>query len=377
MSVTLNARTLHRCLKRVNVLFPRMSSLPVLDHVLLSTEGDCDFVMRRTDLSAQVMGRIPCNEVSGTLDPVCVPADMLRRVIAGHKGDVEIGADVDNGVELKIGSMRHVLYGRPVDEFPKYVDAGDMSVRYKHLIRTLRPVLVSMCPPCDSRVLLNAVLFDFNNVQVLSTDTHRLHMNSLHPREQPSEAWGGRHVVPGDVCQNLGSVLGVKDNDPVCITIGEKKQLVSFSAPNWEVLTRLIEGTYPNPGKVIEGVMQTPGHWIVDPCELTGALMGLSVIARGNSDGVEFVAKGQKLILTTRSPVFGESECEVDLLEAGGIGEGMRTKFSYRYLRDAMQPLLGSKQIRISLKGKQDQAFVTAPENRDYMAVVMPMQIAE
>jgi len=42
-----------------------------------------------------------------------------------------------------------------------------------------------------------------------------------------------------------------------------------------------------------------------------------------------------------------------------------------------MQPLLGSKQIRISLKGKQDQAFVTAPENRDYMAVVMPMQIAE
>jgi DNA polymerase-3 subunit beta len=153
----------------------------------------------------------------------------------------------------------------------------------------------------------------------------------------------------------------------VQIGVGENHFVLRM--PNVLLLSRLIEGTFPNYEQVVP--QAHPHRIALGRATLTAALRRVSVLSEERTRPIKAMLGGHALKLMAYHPEFGEAE---ESLPVEYAGEEIAIGFNSRYLLDALGAQ-DTEQVVLELKDSLSPAVVKSVENDGYLCVIMPMRI--
>ncbi len=181
-------------------------------------------------------------------------------------------------------------------------------------------------------------------------------------------------IVPARTLNELARLIG-DQTDPIQIVMTESKGQIMFRSQGLEVVSQLLQGTFPNYEQLIPQTYQTRA--IFDLPDLLRATRTAGIFARDGSNivrlqvtpdpGEEFPGK---VIVSASSDEIGNNQDEVDaeVLE----GEESKIAFNSRYLQDALSVLDRGKVVMETTTPSAPGVFKHI-DSDDYIHVVMPM----
>lgn len=344
-------------------------TLPVLANVLLRTE-DAGLKLAATNLEIGIATWVPGKiEGEGSLT---VPARLITDVVAGLRAGERVDLEVEDGTTLHLRSGRSQARIRGIDpeDFPSLPTAGERpSVRIpqKQLRHALAGVTFAAASD-EARPILTGVLTRFagDSLTLAAADNYRIAVRTV-PLGAPAEE--ASIVVPARSYSELTRILGETD-DPVEIRLAPSRSQVIFSVDGTELVSRLIDGQFPNYQQVLPASHAT--RVVVDREELLKSVRLSALIASSSANVVRLAigTSGPSAIRIAASADIGDTEGEV---EAMVEGDAVAIAFNARYLAEALQNM-AAEQVALELSGPLSPGVLRMIGDDRYVHVIMPVR---
>ncbi|MGH7273741.1 MAG: DNA polymerase III subunit beta, partial [Nitrospiria bacterium] len=228
----------------------------------------------------------------------------------------------------------------------------------------------------DARYILNGVLFELRAVgahryslRLVGTDGHRLAMIEREFESQkPGEGAGDEVsvIIPKKTLLEIKRLMEEDEQEP---EVGFTKNQLLFRQGKLLLLSRLMEGTYPNYQQVIP--KDNDKHVRVGKRPLEGALRRVSLLSREKTNAVKLQIETGRICLSSNNPEMGEARED---LQVPYKGDGLSAGFNARYLLDVLGSMSG-EEAQFEFKDALSPCLVREPQDKDYLCVVMPMRV--
>lgn len=237
-------------LQAVTGIVEKRHTLPILSNVLLEKKQD-QLTLVATDLEIQVSTSIAIDKKSGDDASLTVSARKLLDILRALPEEAETVLDVQNNrLQVRAAKSRFNLQTLPANDFPTLADPGAVQAQVVISQKELRELLLLVqyaMAQQDIRYYLNGLLLvlEEEQIKVVATDGHRLSY-AAGALQQPQ---GKREVIlPRKAVLELAKQLQETD-DPV--EIGLYSNQVKFRFSGIEVVTKIIDGKFPDYTRVI------------------------------------------------------------------------------------------------------------------------------
>jgi DNA polymerase-3 subunit beta len=345
------------------------STLPVLANVLLRTE-DAGLKLTTTNLEIGMTCWVP-----GRIDDegaFTVPARLFSDIVSGLPAGERVDLEIKDGAALHIRAGRYQTHLRGIDaeEFPVIPSAGERPttrVSQKLLKHALAEVAFAAASD-EARPILTGVLTRFSGEQLTlaAADNYRIAVKTL-PILLPVEETS--LVVPARSYTELMRILGDTD-DPVDIMLAPARSQVIFHVETTELVTRLIDGQFPNYQQVLPASHST--RVLMDRDDLLKAVRLSALIASSAANVVKLRVgdEGSPGITIAAVAEIGDAEGQVD---AEMEGDAVTVAFNARYLTEALQNVVGER-LALELNGPLSPGVFKPVDDPDYVHVIMPVR---
>ena len=179
-------------------------------------------------------------------------------------------------------------------------------------------------------------------------------------------------IIPARTLAELNRLMGDHE-EPVEITINPNKSQALFRLKNIEMVSQLVQGTFPNYAQLIPQSYSTRA--VVDVAEFLRATKTASIFARDGSGIIRLViAPGGeltpgKMTVSARSEEVGDDVGEIDAMVEG---EEAKIAFNGKYLTDVLG-VLGEAQVALETTNPSSPGVIRPVGVDNYIHVVMPM----
>jgi len=360
---------LARSLQVVSRAVSSRSTLPVLSNVLLRTE-DAGLKLTATNLeigiTAWVAGKI---DGEGSLT---VPARLFNDLVAGlPSGErIELESDGTTALRIKAGRYQTQLRGIDAEEFPVIPSPGERPttrVSQKEFRQALSEVVFAAATD-EARPILTGVLTRMtgDRLTLAAADNYRIAVRSLQildPVEDTSL------VVPARSYAELMRVMTDTD-DPVDIMLAGSKSQVLFHVNDVDIVSRLIDGQFPNYQQVLPTSHSTRATAERDELLKAVRLSALIASSAANVIRLRLGDEGSGTINVAAAADVGEAQGDV---EAAIEGEAVQIAFNARYLQEALQNL-DQDQLILEFSGPLSPGVIRPTSDEDYVHVIMPVR---
>ena len=305
--------------------------------------------------------------VSGESDGVAViPARLATDIVKALQPGAVSFAAADESLSIASGRSEFSIRLIAGDEFPQLADLGSESVALaaEQLAEALRQV-VPAASSDDSRPILTGVLLaaEAGGLRLVATDSFRLAMRDVAGVSVLDE--GQSVLIPSRALGELNRILG--QGDTVELKLGERE--ASFSVGEVQLVTRLIEGEFPNYRGLIPE--SHPNTLTVDRAVMLDALRRVKLLARESTpirieitDGsVELVAITQD-VGTARESVEGSYE-----------GADLTVAFNPQFLLEGIE-VAGGDEITLATIDELKPAVVRSVGNEEFLYLIMPVRVS-
>ena len=211
-----------------------------------------------------------------------------------------------------------------------------------------------------------------DTLTLAATDGHRLAVKTI--KAKTTDGGGGGDegansvIIPARALTELSRVL--KGDGTVEMSLGRSRNHVFFTLPGVEVMSRLIEGTYPNYSQVIPEQSNTT--ITVSTKDLHERTRGVSIFARDSANVVRIKTEAGEIAISANTSEVGSSEASVS---AEIEGADIQIAFNSRYLLDVLA-LVGSDKVAMGFNGPLSPGVVKPAGKDDYTYVIMPVRVA-
>lgn len=341
----------------------RGGSLPVLSGLRLELTGD-RLQLTGSDLDLTIVVGI---EVAGTTDGVAVlpaklTADIVRALEPGAV-EVEVG---DDEARIVAGRSQFSVRTIPAHEFPQLPAPADHVVELDAaaFADALRQV-VSAASVDESRPILTGVLMaaEGDGLRLVATDSYRLAVRDLPGTTVLAE--GQSVLVPSNALKELTRVLG--DVERLTLRLGERD--ASFEVGDLRLMTRLIEGEFPNYRGLIP--QSHPNRLTVGRDALLDALRRVRLMAR-EATPVRLVMTEDGLELLAVTQDVGQAR---ESLDAKYEGLELTVAFNPEYLIAGIEVTPGDE-ITLETIDALKPALVRSDEGTDFLYLLMPVRVS-
>jgi DNA polymerase-3 subunit beta len=346
-------------------------SLPILSHVLLKTDAG-RLKLGATDLDTGIVtwvgGKV---EEEGS---VTVPAKLLWDLVSQlPPGKVVLESKKQLlTISTEPPRTRSKLHGLSADEFPPLPEEeGATLFKIDPLDLAAAVSQVAFAAASDeSRPILTGVLLSGSEkgLTFVGVDGFRL-------AEKRVDVSAGKEfsvVVPARILSEVARV-GAKSADPVSVALLPDENQVLFFLEGSKILSRLLEGQFPDYEKIIPASFGTRAQLARD--DLLKAVRLAAVFARDSASVVKLsFAPNKPVVLSSNTQDVGEHKTEV---EASVEGEGVEVAFNSKYLTDLLSNLDAEEVIFESAGALNPGVFKPAGDSSDYLHIIMPVRVAE
>lgn len=336
------------------------AQLPILSNVLISAQKD-GVVLAATDLELAVRTRV-FGKVEGE-GVVAAPAKMLSDLVsAGGEGKVVVELEKET-LKLKTAKYAGKLQTVAAAEFPEFAkipDKGGYTVKMAELRGGVERVgyaaAKDLLRPALTGVYLEQVK---GGVKLVATDGFRLGVAKV---AAEGEVGGTNRLVPA---RAILDVSRIEAEEVRIVAVSESQ--VGFVAGETVVVTQVIDGSFPEYGKIVPTEYATSLEVLRE--ELLTGLKAVQIFARENSNIVRWSVGGQRIVLEASAPERGEARAEV---EAAVEGEGGEIVFNAKFVADFLQNS-AAETVTFRMNDNLKPGAFGEKGNEDYLYIVMPI----
>lgn len=362
MKLQVTQENLSRALAAVGRIASGRNTLPILSNVLLATVEN-RLKLAATNLEVAMTETIGA-KVTGE-GTITVPARLFQDLVnAVPEGVITLELS-DSKLLVTTDGYESVINGTSAEEYPvmpALKDGASLTISTAIFKKTLQQV-VSAASGDDSRPILTAVYLHSHegSLYAVATDSYRLAEKRMQPCKEPVSL-----LIPAS---SLQDVLRILQDDTTDVVITYDELQARFVVGDVELITRLIDGNYPDYRKLIPQEFKTSAT--LKKTDFANITKVSSLFAREVAGSVTLKVDGDEGQLSIRSVAsqLGENTARAT---AEAVGSGDVTLNS-RYLLDALSVLSGDK-VSFSINGKLDPVALRDPAQKDYTHIVMPVK---
>jgi DNA polymerase III subunit beta len=344
-------------------------SLPVLTNVLLKTE-DGGLKLTATNLEIGITYWVPGKiETDGATS---VPARLLTDLVNSLPGGEPIVLELSEGetLHIKAGRFESNIKGIPAEDFPTVQTAGERPITRvaQKVLRQALDETAFAAASDEARPILTGVLarFEGDQLTLAAADNYRIAVKTitvLDPVEETSV------VIPARALTELSRILGDVD-DPVSIVLAHSRNQLLFHVEGIDLVTRLIDGQYPNYQSVLPASHATRA--VLDREELLRAVRPAALIAHESANIVKLGVglEGDPAITVSANAEVGD---HIGRVEAAVEGDGTTIAFNARFLADVLTNV-DAEQFALELNGPLSPGVFRPIGDDRYVHVVMPLR---
>ncbi len=347
-------------------------SLPILNNILINTE-DSFLNLISTDLEIVIKLWILSKILKN--GKVVVPARLFSGFISSLPNEKILIESKDNNLNIECNNLKANIQGYNPEDFPiipEFNNVDYLEVDNEKLCQSISQV-VDIPINSQSRPEISGVYFNFfkNNIKVVSTDSFRL-AEKIITLEKPVKKEQS-FILPQ---RSVREILNILDGKRGVIKIFFSNNQVLFELPMEEIkhpliqiISRLIDGEYPNYQDIIPNKFKT--SVILKKDEFFNQIKTASLFSDKNNEVKILVnkEKGEVEILS-KNPNIGENKSTI---LAKIDGDSISMSFNYKFLIDGLSNIKSSEVVfDIS---KEEGACVLKPVGDfSYIYVVMPIK---
>jgi DNA polymerase-3 subunit beta len=377
MNISVMQENLARGLGIVSRAVATRATLPVLANVLLRTE-DGGLKLTATNLEIGITCWVPGKVEAG--GEITVPARLLTDLVGSlppQAIELELSPK-DRSLKVTCGGSRATIKGIEADEFPVVGAIGESPITAVDA-RVLREALgevVFAAATDESRPILTGVLtrIDGETMTLAAADNYRIAVRTvaLARPVAPEQTI----VVPGRSYAELVRILPDAEA-PVEITVTPNKSQVLFHVEGIDLISRLIEGQFPNYEPVVPRKDAWTARATLDREAFLAGTRRASFFARDSANiiKVEVGGDGDDATGVTISAHAADVGDNADSLDATVEGSPTTIAFNARYLTDVLGAL-GADEAVLELSGPLAPGVIRGVGKDDYVHVIMPVRTA-
>lgn len=361
-------------LNKVSGVIDRKHTLPILSNVLIKIEPDSLKVIG-SNLDIQLTSTAKLDSTTNVLEPLELATDCKNLIsilkIMTSSDDVNIEVIHEKSkMQLSHNSGIRSVNIHNVSEFPVAISKESHSAKFhikeKNLKEALKKTAFSMATQ-DIRYYLNGMLLQIENnqLELVTTDGHRLGYTKAELENSSDDI---KIIIPRKTVHELQKLL--RDSDDIASVEVNDNQVV-FKFSSLELITKIIEGKFPDYRKVIP--IDNTINLKIKKDELQAALAGVSVLMSDKFKGVKINLKENNLILSSQNE---KKEYSEEVMTVDYSGDELDTGFNVNYILEFLNSIENkSENVIISLSDSNSSALFTIEGDIQYKYVVMPMRI--
>lgn len=364
MKFTVTREALTEGLQRVQAVVNPRTTLPILSNVLLKTEGQ-QLWLTTTDLEVSVRTSIDAKveEEGASTQPARKLFSIVREL---PNQEVVIEIDEGNAASLRCGASFFKLVGLSSEDFPPLPEFAEGHT-YTLDQKNFREMLQKTCYAAstdETRYVLNGVLLSFKEqkLTIVATDGRRL---ALIEQETEFAVEGEADMIlPSKTVNELIKTLG--DEGEVAIRATDTQ--ASFEFDGMLVVSKLIEGTYPNFRQVIPASCEE--RVAIERESMFTAVRRVALMTVDQTNSIKLTFSKNQLEVAAVTPEVGEAR---ETLPIKYGGQDVSIAFNPEFL---MSPLrtLGTDEVFVELSDELSPAVFKASE--PFLYVLMPMRLS-
>jgi len=362
MKIKILKQTFLKNIQHVQNIISSKNSLPILSNILIEAEKN-KIVLTSTDLDIGISSVLETEiEEEGA---ITVPAKRFNDIIKELPDeDISISTMKNNSMVIKCSKCFFKIIGLPKEEFPKlpeFKDEPNIIIKQSVLKNMIGMTHFSMSHD-DTRYVLTGSLFLFKDkkLTIVTTDGKRL---SLVKKDIEKDGLNKVIIVPSKTIYELNRILG--DEGDVKIIFSENQ--VKFDLKNITIISRLIEGDFPNYEQVVPKEPQE--KIMIQRSQFLDGIKRAALLTTQDSQSVKFEILKNKIVVSKSSPNIGEVREEMDTVYKG---QEITVGFNPNYIMDVLK-VIPRDEIALEVFGPDKPAVIRIEDWLLYLA--LPMQL--
>jgi DNA polymerase-3 subunit beta len=368
MKFTTTRESLLRPIQLVNGVVERRQTLPVLSNLLVDAD-DARVSLAGTDLEVELVADVTEGVEVFEGGRITVPArklaDIWRALPDGAPIVIESS---DSRCTVRSGRSRFVLATLPAADFPKADAAAgsyEMALSCSELQHLLDQTAFAMAQQ-DVRYFLNGMLLEITSrhVRSVATDGHRLAMCTLERNAPGIDRVVA--IVPRKGVLELLRLLSAGDS---AVTLSVARNHLRATNGGYVLTTKLVDGRYPDYEKVIP--KSSTNVVTANRETLRESLARASILSNEKYRGIRMILEPNQITVQANNPDQEEAEEQVPVEYSG---QRLEIGFNVSYLQDVLA-VLSSENVTISVSDANSSALLQGVGADDAAYVVMPMRL--
>jgi DNA polymerase III subunit beta len=362
MKLQVTQENLSKALSSVARVANTRGTLPILSNVLLKTVGT-RLSIAATNLDIAITHYIGSKVASE--GAITVPARLMQDFVSSLPGGIIDLSLEDNKLHISTDKYESTINGVTADDFPvmpSIAEGSSWTVSGKLLKTALQQVVVAASGDEARPVLTGVYLHSFEGqIYMVATDSYRLAEKRLQAVKEDVKL-----LIPASALHDLLRIVSDHEGD---VKVTHDDQQVLFQVGDVELVTRLIEGNYPDYRKLIPKEFATSAT--LKKADLLNITKVSSLFARESAGSVTINLSQKDGLVSIRSVAsqLGENTASAT---AEVVADGVITLNS-RYIMDALHALNGET-VKVGFNGKLEPCVLTDPAANDYVHIIMPLK---
>jgi DNA polymerase-3 subunit beta len=351
------------------------STLPVLSNILLATdEGRLRLSATNLELGITCWIGAKIEEDGSTTVPSRTFNDLVS-TLSGQTVDLSLTVRTQT-LNVLSGTSNTNIKCIDAQEFPPMLTADTrdgVQINVADLREMIQQVVLAASSD-EARPVLTGVMVkvEGNTATMSAADGFRLSRRRVELSSPVSQDVAA--IIPARALSELARVTGDADQ-VVTMSLPKQRNQVIFNLKNIELISQLIEGTYPNVEQVIPKSHTT--RTIVSTAAFLKACKQAEIFAREGTHiaRINIIPGGDlqpgKVEISGQSEETGFNQTDV---EASIEGSALLIAFNVRFLREVLE-VIKTPNVVLETSADNSPGLIKPAGEQDFLHVIMPMHL--
>lgn len=366
---------LNHAVQTVQKAVAAKNPLPILTGIYINAQ-DNQLQLQATDYEIGISCTVEATvEKSGA---VVLSGRYFQELVRRLPGEfIEISSSVeDRTIKITSDQAQFNLLSLPAEEFPVLKTlSSEQAVTVKdNVLKELIKKTVFACATDESRPIFTGGLLeaDEQGIRMVATNTHRLalkkdNLDYFSNNSNISENNRVKMIIPAKILSELARLL--VSEVPVDVTISWFKNQVSFAFENVYIISRLIEGQFPDYNKVIPANFAT--NIKIKTASFLSAVERVALLAKdGDYNIVKFAFQTDHIMITSNNPDVGKAS---ETVPSTMTGNDIEIAFNAKYVTDILKNI-NCEDLIFSLNTPLSPACIKPLDDDNYTYVITPVR---
>lgn len=376
MKFTIPAKKIKKIISTVSRICGTNLTLPILNNILIEVKEN-NIYFFSTNLEIGISINFPSTKIEKE-GKISIPGKIFSDFINSLPDD-DLKVELDNFIlNLKCADFHVKILGQDPKDFPVLPQIQEkkfVKVNNRIISESFSKVY-HIVSPFDSRVEISGVFLNFKKDKLIicGTDSIRLAEKTINLENIPENIINTSLIIPQKTAVEVSNIFSNINGE---VEIIFDKSQISFNLipedktePQIKVVSRLIEGNFPEYKEIIPKEFKTEGIFVKD--EIQNKIKAVSLFSSKIQDiKLNFNPKNKKLSILAASSNIGEAKSS---LKGEIKGEEIEININWKYLLDGLNAI-DSSEVIFGLNDNVSPVMIIPVGDKSYFYILMPKTV--